>query len=330
MLKEAEKSVSTKDKVTFVAIACCTFQRQAFLERTLMNLANLEIPENIRVEVVVVDNDKDASAKNVVDKLTSAEAGFPFKINYFVEEKRGLSNARNKLLSEIVNLGASHVAIFDDDGLVDSKWLWNHISLYNENPNGKIISGPEFAYFDGEFPSFLENNNIFVHSTTKKKGEVRNTCASNNSFFPVSIVSRDNIWFDPEFVFMGGEDGDFFSRASKAGYEIVFNPDAIVREIADKSRVNLKWILHRSWYNGYSGSYLKFKKNDKPFRRMFYILKMFIVVLFDVVLLPLTVIGGLTIFFNTAGLLCKNFGKLLGAILLKPVDYYRQLNGGIK
>lgn len=330
MLKEAEKAVLIKDKVTFVAVACCTFQRQEFLERTLMNLAGLEVPENIRVEVVVVDNDKDASAKSVVDKIKENESGFPFKINYFVEEKRGLSNARNRLLREVINLGASHAAIFDDDGLVDSKWLLNHISMYNEHPDGQIISGPEFVHFDGEFPDFLKNNNIFVHSTTKKKGEVRDTCSTNNSFFPMSIVTSENIWFDPAFVFMGGEDGDFFSRASKAGYKIVFHPEAIVREIADKSRVNLKWILHRSLYNGYSGSYLKYKKKGCLLKRLFYILKMLAVILFDLFLLPISLLGGLTVFFNMAGLLSKNAGKLLGAIFLTPVNYYLHLNGGVK
>lgn len=315
-----------KPEIKSIAISCNTFLRPGILEKTLTSIANLKIPEGIEIKVLVVDNDAKASAAPVIEKLQST---YPYKINYFVEEKRGLANARNRLLKEAINLDVTHVAILDDDDIADENWIQNLVDLYNTQENAYIISGPEFCYFEQDFPEYLTNNNIFVKKTSKKKGEIRKVCSTHNAFFPIAIVKNDDIWFDPSFVFMGGEDGDFFYRASKAGYTIVFNPDAIVREINGKDRVNIKWILSRNYYNGYSGSYLQYKDKSKHIKRYLYLLKMCFICFTNLIIVPLSIIGGRTVFLNILGLSCKSFGKLMGLIKLKQLNYYEHLNGGI-
>ena len=316
----------TKPEIKSIAISCNTFLRPHILEKTLVNIAKLKIPEGIEIKVLVVDNDAKASAKPVVEKLQNS---FPYKINYAVEEKRGLANARNRLLKEAINLDVTHIAILDDDDLPDENWITNLVSLYNEQENAYIISGPEFCCFEGDFPKYLTNNNIFVKKTTKKRGEIRKVCSTHNAFFPIKIVTEEGIWFDSSFVFMGGEDGDFFYRANKAGYTIAFAPDAIVREINGKDRVNLKWILNRNYYNGYSGSYLQYKTKPKDTKRFLYLIKMCIITLINIPFTLFSIICGRTVFFNMLGLSCKNIGKLMGAIKLKPLNYYEHLNGGV-
>lgn len=324
--KTAQKK-DIKQKVTFVAIACNTFRRFEMLKRCLSSLKNQKSADNnIKIEIVVVDNDKYGTSKEIVEE---AMADSPYKINYFIEEKRGLSSARNRLLKECINIGASHIAILDDDDIADSSWLSNLINTYNSNKTAGVVSGPEYTFFDGNFPEYLTNNNIFVKSTTKKEGELRKTSSTHNSFFPVEIMTKSGIWFDDSFVFMGGEDGDFFSRVSNAGYAIIFTQNAIVREINDKQRVNIKWILNRNYYNGYSGSYLKFRNKTNPFKLFVYILKMIFVILSDIIILLFSICGGITFFLNVLGLTYKNSGKLCGAILRKPINYYDKLNGGV-
>ena len=321
------KNKIEKPEIKSVAVACNTFLRPEFLKKCLDGISKLKIPEDLVVKVLVVDNDKNASALSVVEKVKQE---FPFEISYFVEEKRGLANARNRLLREAINLGVSHIAVLDDDDVPDENWLFELVDLYKKQENAYIISGPEYCCFDGEFPSYLTNNNIFIQKTTKQKGEIRKVCSTHNAFFPVDMMTKSDIWFNPDFVFMGGEDGDFFFRASEFGYKIVANPDAIVREINDKGRVNLKWILHRSFYNGYSGSYLKYRDPSQFVKRLLYILKMFVVILLDFVFLPFSIVAGLTFFFNVMALTSKNLGKIVGAIQLTPLNYYKNLNGGVK
>ena len=322
-----QNQIINKPEIKFIAVACNTLHRQAMLKKCIDSLMQLKAPEGVRIEIIITDNDANASAKPVVEK---AVKNARFKLHYFVEEKRGLSNARNRLLKEAVNIGASHIAILDDDDIADENWLINLTQLYNEHESATIISGPEYAFFDNEYPGYLKNNNIFVKNTTKKKGEIRQTSSTHNSFFPTDIMTKADIWFDPSFVFMGGEDGDFFSRALNAGYVIAYNPEAIVREVNDKNRVNVKWILNRNFYNGYSSSYLKFKNCKCIFKRLFYILKTLIITILDVVFVPFSLLGGLTLCLNLLGLTMKNAGKCIGAINQKPLNYYEHLNGGIK
>ena len=86
-----------------------------------MTFRNMKKPENIKIDLLVVDNDKNASAYDVASA---------FNAIYFVEEQRGIAKARNKVLKEAIKLGASHIAMFDDDGLLDENWLINHIDFY--------------------------------------------------------------------------------------------------------------------------------------------------------------------------------------------------------
>ena len=320
-----------KPKIEFILISCCTCNRPKMFRKSLESTMKLVLPSNVRIELLIIDNDKWASGQKVVEEL---QQSFPFKINYFVEEQRGISNARNKLLKEAINLGATHVALFDDDEILDENWLISHHNYYNQNPEALIISGPTYNMFENSVPDYIEKNNIFKSYTTKKTGLVRNICASGNVFFPMTIVSEAGLYFSEDFIFMGGEDGDFFSKASKTGFTIVWNNEAINRELIGNERANIKWILDRNYYNGYSSAYLRFNKKEKnknknvPFlRKIFFLIKTLTAFILDCLIVPLSVLFGLTTFFNALGITYKNKGKLDAIIYHRPLNYYENICG---
>ena len=313
-----------KSKIEFILICCCTCQRPNMLSKSLESARKLLLPQNVRIELLVIDNDKNASAKTTIETL---KQNFPIKINYFVEEKRGISNARNRLLKESLNLRATHIALFDDDEILDPNWLISHYDYYNQNQDALIISGPTYNMFENPVPSYVAKNNIFKSSTTKKTGMIRNICASGNVFFPTTIISEAGLYFDEKYIFMGGEDGEFFSKASKAGFEIVWNNEAINRELIGDERANIKWVLNRNYYNGYSSAYLRFRKKPSLINRLFFIIKTALVLLSDCLIVPFSALFGLTAFFNALGLTHKTKGKLDAAIKNKPLNYYENING---
>lgn len=313
-----------KTEIKYILIACCTCKRPNMLSQSLKSVSELVVPKNIKIELLVVDNDPNASAKNLIEELNK---DFVFKINYAVEEKRGISNARNRLLKEALNLGASHIALFDDDEVVDKNWLASHVSYYDKNPDAHVISGPTYNKFQKEYPSFIVNNNIFKSSTTKKTGLKRESCASGNVFFPTKIMSESNIYFDTSHVFMGGEDGEFFSRVANEGYSIVWNNDAVNYEMIGDERANIKWILNRSYYNGYSGYLLKCKNKCSLIYKLVMLLKIIPVLIANLLILPFALMIGTTLFFNVAGISCKTIGKLMAVIKSKPLNYYENICG---
>ena len=84
-----------KREIEYIVVACCTCLRPQTLRQSLMTFRNMKKPENIKIDLLVVDNDKNASAYDVASA---------FNAIYFVEEQRGIAKARNRVLKEAVNL----------------------------------------------------------------------------------------------------------------------------------------------------------------------------------------------------------------------------------
>ncbi len=313
-----------KTPVTFVCLACCTCKRPKMLKKTLDSISNLKIPDNLRVELVITDNDEYESAKEVVEEM---QPKLKIPVYYIIQKKRGISNARNKTLEEIIRLNASHVLFFDDDELLDENCLIEHINLYKTNAKALISSGPTITVFLDKLPSFITKHMVFKQKSSKKTGQERQDCACGNVFFPVSLIKDFNLRFADEYVFMGGEDGDFFKKASKLGFTIVWNNDAIIYEMVSKSKGNLKWIFKKCYYNGYAGGMSKFKNDKNKIKRIVYIIKQFFVLIINLILLAPSLIFGLTAFFNRLGTCLRTQGKILAAVFLKPIDFYRNIYG---
>jgi GT2 family glycosyltransferase len=313
-----------KTEIKYILISCCTCRRPNMLKKSLESVLGLDLPKDIRTEVLVVDNDKEFSAEETINEIQKKSN---IKINYFIEEKRGIASARNRLLQEAINLGATHIALFDDDELLDSKWLVLHVDAYNQNDNAAIISGPTYNKFLNKYPKYIEKNNIFKSSTTKKSGQVRSTCAGGNVFFPVAISSESNIWFENAYMFMGGEDGDFFAKASMAGYTIIWNNASVNYEMIGDERANIKWILNRHYYNGYSGYLLKYKNTKNFCKKIIAFAKVAMIALINCLSLPVSILFGPTLALNVLGMTYKTFGKIKALIDNKPLNYYENICG---
>lgn len=307
-----------KTGIEFVCVAVCSYKRPEMLKNTLNSLLDMELPVGLRTEIIIVDNDKNQTARPVVYEFFSNS---PIKINYFCEETSGLSSARNRVLTEAIALGASHLAFLDDDEVVEKDWLVEHIKFYREFENIYISSGPAFVKFEKNYPKHIMQNDIFKVASTKKYGELRPTCATNNVFFPLAPVKEHNVYFDLKFSKCGGEDGDFFARLVTLGYVIGWNDKAVNYEIVNDKRANIDWILKRHYQNGYSSSFLKFN-NGACVKRFICVVEKSFTVLFNLFLVLLSLVLGKTIFFNALGLMLKNYGKLIGALLTKPHNYY--------
>lgn len=321
---EENKYNNIKTHVEFVCLACCTCKRPKMLKETLKSINDLIAPNDIRIEAVIIDNDNEASAKSTVEEFKSI-TNIP--IHYKIEKERGISNARNRALEEVIKLGASHILFFDDDEILDKNCLTEHIKLYKNNPNAIISSGPTINKFIDKLPSYITKHMVFKQRTTKKTGLIREYCACGNVFFPVSLIKDYNLRFSNEYVFMGGEDGDFFKKASALGFTIVWNNEAIIYEMVSKSRGNINWILKKCYYNGYAGNMLKFKNEKNKIKKYLFILKQIIVIAINSIILIPALFFGLTAFFNILGTITRTKGKIDAIIETKPIDFYRNIYG---
>ena len=317
-------STEKKTKIEFVCLACCTCKRPKMLKETLKSINDLIVPDDIRIEAVIIDNDNESSAKSTVEEFKSI-TNIP--IHYKIEKERGISNARNRVLEEVIKLGASHILFFDDDEILDKNCLIEHIKLYENNQNAIISAGPTINNFIDKLPSYITKHMVFKQKTSKKTGQIIDHCACGNVFFPVSLIKDYNLRFSKEYIFMGGEDGDFFKKASTLGFTIVWNNEAIIYEMVSKSRGNINWILKKCYYNGYAGTMLKIKDEKDNIKKFFIMSKQIGVLIINSIILLPSLFLGLTTFFNVLGTITRTKGKIDAIIKTKPIDFYRNISG---
>lgn len=297
-----------KIKIKSVVIACCTYKRPEKLNRLLKSLCNINFPY-VPTKILIVDNDKEQSAKNIVEKFQDI-----LNIQYVVEEEKGLSNVRNRAIKEAKQLNATHLAFIDDDEIADVNWLVNHIEFYEKFDGIYISSGPTYKKFENNKPDYIVNNRIFKVSSRKILGTLKKTCASGNVFFPLN----HEIYFSKDFNFSGGEDTDFFSRMNNAGFKIGWNINAVNYEIVSDERANLKWILKRAYNNGIIKGFMKIKHKNL-IKRFLYLFEISFIIAGNFILSVICFLQGLTVGINQFTKLVNSIGKFKG-LTLKNID----------
>lgn len=313
-----------KPEVSYVLVSCCTCKRPKMLYEALKSVEEMILPQDIKVEILVCDNDPEESAKQTVEEFSQNSK---YTVHYVVEKERGIAPARNRVLKEAVTLNVSHILCFDDDEILEKNCLVEHINMYKTNEKAYISSGPAYNTFKENCPKYIQNSIIFKQSTTKKTGLERNTCATNNVFFPLNLVKDFDIYFSTEYKFMGGEDGDFFGRATKKGFTIIWNKEAVVYEMVTEARGNLKYIFEKSYYNGYSSALLKSKDEKFIKKRKLNIFSYTLITIFYALMVIPSILLGLSIFFNCISQFLKAKGKLVATLKNKPIDFYKNIYG---
>jgi succinoglycan biosynthesis protein ExoM len=105
-----------------VSICIATYRRPEGLSRLLDSLERLKLPTGIRIETIIVDNDRDASAASVVQ----SRSGLLEAIHYCVEPRQNIALARNRALSQA---SGEWILFIDDDEIADENWITEYLKL---------------------------------------------------------------------------------------------------------------------------------------------------------------------------------------------------------
>lgn len=306
---------TTCKKIDYILISVCTYKRPFELKRALKYVDFLDLPQDIKVDVLIVDNDATQSAKEIAEEFKKITK---FNVFYFVQEKRGLANVRNKILECAINIGASHIALFDDDEILDKRWLVEHVNFIKNHEQCCISSGPAYYRFDKKYPKYITKNKLFKQPKFKEKEVFQ--CGCGNVFFPVSVAKQSNIFFDEKFIFTGGEDFDFFNRASIAGYKIFSNPYAIIYQIISQDRANIKNMLRCSYHNGVVENILKTRTEKQSLK---YIAKSIINLFLRFLWLFPSLFFGRLVFLNSLTNFIKSMGRINSIFIRKDYEFYK-------
>lgn len=194
-----------------------------------------------RFEVIVVDNDKTASARQVV---MQAALRYPaLAICYDIEPTPGISYARNKT----VELARGELLAFiDDDEWAVSNWL-EDMATCLKNFNVDAVLGPVIPqYPEGTHAwviksQFFERPRFPTGTSITAKG-----CRTSNALVSaLKMKSRRPNPFEISLALSGGEDTDFFNWLETQGGKFTWCDTAAVNEVVPRNRQTLSFIFER-------------------------------------------------------------------------------------
>ena len=242
------------DRDTEIAICVVTYRRPRELGLLLDALRLLEVPDKCRMQVVVVDNDPQGSAFDVVQDRAGAGGDNAWR-RYVREDRRGVSAARTRAVNEALAAGADYVGFLDDDEIPVRTWL---TSLYDKarESGADLVGGPMLCR-QPDAPMTRWQKFLMIglsHHTWQKvwkdrlrarRGDLP-TIITNNWFARASFLRESGMRFDDRYSLSGGEDTDFFLRFVDSGGRGAWCHEALVTEQPTIDRLSLKYQFLRS------------------------------------------------------------------------------------
>lgn len=294
-----------------VVIALCTNKRPFLLKEAITSLGTIQLPSDYDVEFILVDNDVMQSGKVVFDQAINC---LSFPCFYVCEREKGITFARNRALEEAKMKNAKFIAFFDDDAVVQDKWLVNLLSCVGAH-DMNIVTGPQLSKFENDSPEWAHKI-VYFNQKRHETGTLIRWAATNNILIPMSTYINKEIKFDNFLRYSGGSDQCFSMESRKFDYKIVWCDEAVVCESVPIERTTLKWVFNRSFRYGSTGFFMHKKEGGFFYALFLSLLKAsyyFFVGLFNIIFSQpenrLKKINGLCLLGRSAGWLSGIFNK---------------------
>lgn len=226
-----------------LSVCVCTFRRPLQLARLLEALAaqrDLTSP----FEVIVVDNDADASAQGVVDGRRQL---FEMPLVYQVEPRQNVALARNRTVSLA---RGDLVAFVDDDEVPEPIWLKALVEAAARF-DGRVVFGPVLSRLPSSAPRWIVRGRFFDRPRHPTGADLpADEARTGNALVPRAWLAARVGPFDADFGRSGGEDTEFFEFLQSRGARFVWCDQALVYEDVPEDRCRGAWLLDRARRSG--------------------------------------------------------------------------------
>jgi succinoglycan biosynthesis protein ExoM len=307
-----------------VAVCICTHNRSQLLQRLLASIADIDLTgyHSSKLDIIVVDNSCDEETAAVCNQ---AGQRLPMPVHYVQEPQAGITYARNTAAKEALSHGADFVAFIDDDDLPRPNWL---VTLLDRQAvtHADLVFGTWIL--DASMPAWARESGIF--RSTKSKGDNRASryhlphCASTCNVLAgrdilVQIGAEGPI-FNHAFRFSGGEDKDFFIRASRAGAKLASADGSVIQRNHETERYTLRGLFDRGFKSGCSNIYLaRVHGSWKRIAKL--VVKSLLKLIMSLILLPFSVFSKRN-FMHNIYRIARSCGTVYAATTGRRINYY--------
>lgn len=297
-----------------VSLCVCTYRRPLGLRRLLDAVARVRTERVRRLEIVVIDNDPDGSARATVDALE----GMPFTVRYAVEPRRGISFARNRAVAE-ADPSSDWIAFLDDDEEPEPEWLDELVRVRAEY-GADVVAGPVLPRYEAPAPRWVIRGR-FHEAPRRPTGTLLPYADTGNVMVRASLFRELPAPFAVSLALAGGADTHFFLRVARAGHRIVWADQAVAWEWVPPSRVRLSWLLQRAFRRGNGWALLERELEPGPRVRARRVLRGGGRIVRGMMLLPVALLRGRHAVVETLRGICFGAGSLAGVAGYRYQEY---------
>jgi len=257
------------------------------------------------ISIIVLDNDREESAKETVGKFTRASS---IETSYLMEPTPSFALARNKVVRNAVG---DFLAFIDDDEFPANDWLLTMLKTCKAHGVAGVL-GPVLPHFEVAPPQWLVKGG-FYDRPRHKTGFVMTWPESRtgNVLIKRQIMEGVEEVFNPGFR-LGGEDQDFFRRMMAKGHKFIWCDEAPAYETVPTHRWKRRFLLKRALLRGKTTL-------NHPENRVRNIAKSIIAIPLYVIALPFLLIAGHHLFMRYLVRLFDHTGRLLAMLNLNPI-----------
>jgi glycosyltransferase involved in cell wall biosynthesis len=228
-----------------VSVAICTWNRAVLLRQTLEQFCRLQVPPDLRWELIVVNN-------NCTDQTDEVVADFSNRLplRRLSQPRPGKSHAVNMALGQALG---QYVLFTDDDVLVDERWLVAFETTSRRYPDAAVAGGPIEPWFVAEpspllthaFPALASGFNALDHGLPE--GPLPPGRYVWGANLAVNRNATGDLLFDPTLGPAPGrpkscEEMEFIDRVRTSGGSVVWSPAMRVRHYVDPQRMTLRYL----------------------------------------------------------------------------------------
>ena len=229
-----------------LSVVICTYNRCDLLPGALEAVLAQDA-ENVRYEVVVVDNNSTDRTRDVVSALIEHGEN---RLRYVFEGTQGLAHARN---TGITSAAGSIIAFTDDDVRVGAGWVGEIKRALDQHPEVESVGGRILPLWPHEPPAWLTRDHWVGPLALQDYGpapfhasaERPLSLAGANLAFRRSAFERLGR-FNPA-VSVGGDhsDTEMLIRLYRSGLQSLYVPSALVTAEIQPERMRKRY--HRQW-----------------------------------------------------------------------------------
>jgi len=230
-----------------LSITICTYNRAEYLGNALVSLAKQSLDKE-KYEVVVINNNSSDETEKV--SLSFEENNPEINFQYVIEERQGLSFARNKGI-EVAR--GDYIAFTDDDAIADKYYAESIIESLDRHRDFSALGGKVIPFYDKGVELKWLSKYVWGMVAKVDLGDeispfTKKYPAGCNMVFRKSIFEKIGL-FDTELA-NRCDDRYIFSQVKKYRLKTLYDPKVKVEHYIPNHRVTEEGIVRLAKLNG--------------------------------------------------------------------------------